>query len=66
MNNHNKTSLLLLFVYTLRIYIFRLGTDRVLSQNHEVVFDENGIPIPELDGSIPDIFENHNDDGMYF
>ncbi|KAG5867838.1 hypothetical protein JTB14_026623 [Gonioctena quinquepunctata] len=31
-----------------------------LSQLQPVVFDDNGIPIPELDGSIHDIFENND------
>ncbi|CAH0547136.1 unnamed protein product [Brassicogethes aeneus] len=31
-------------------------------RENEVVFDENGIPIAELDGSIHDIFSNENND----
>lgn len=46
---------------------YRLNAEKSMqSQNHpEIVFDEQGIPIPELDGSIPDLFEN-NDNGKFW
>lgn len=32
--------------------------------NDELVFDDNGLPIQELDGSVHDIFQNDNDDDL--
>ncbi|CAH1113307.1 unnamed protein product [Psylliodes chrysocephalus] len=40
-----------------------LNADKsVLSQIQPVVFDDNGFPIPELDGSVQDCFENNDAD----
>ncbi|CAG9812522.1 unnamed protein product [Phaedon cochleariae] len=41
----------------------QFGAERsLLTQTQQVVYDDNGIPIPELDGSIHDIFENNDAD----
>lgn len=38
-----------------------LSTQQARATTDEIVYDENGLPIPELDASIPDIHENNFD-----